>query len=217
MLYHLVTQCVMSLWTLQGHITSFTCLLHWWISVCATTGRQWLPLTSKCSSQRKFLVTRARTFFCLNKLNDTKCLCIFVLPWLFLTLQLCWTAPFDKLVPMFILIKATTPLIKHHAVVLVMFKSHASFLCPSTQSLLNRLLLERGAVNSRCSKHHGYHCLTEWQKRRLRHRAPHEFKSRLIVLSAESSPRVTSNVCMLPLQLTGNAGDCQEWCQKAWI
>ena len=35
------------------------------------------------------------------------------------------TAPFDKLVPTLILIKATTP---RHAVVLVMFKLHASLL-----------------------------------------------------------------------------------------
>ena len=37
-------------------------------SVCVqTTGRQWLPLTSKCSSQWKFLVTWARTFFLLKQ------------------------------------------------------------------------------------------------------------------------------------------------------
>ena len=77
-----------------------------------------------------------------------KCLCIFVLPWLFMffdTLHFHWTAPFDKLVPMLILIEVTTPLTEHHAVFLFMFKPR-----PSTQSLLIRLsfLLESSTAGS---------------------------------------------------------------------
>ena len=41
--------------------------------------------------------------------------------------------------------------------------------------------------------------------------------SRLTVLSAESSPRVTINVRTPPLQPADNADDRQEWHQEAWM
>ena len=131
------------------------------------------------------------------------------------TLTVHSTAPFDKLVPMLIFIKVTTPLVEHHDVVLVMFKPHASLLCPSTQSLLNRLLLESGAAGFSLFK-------TSWsslsngvtvEEVTAEHLTNPNF-SRLTVLSAESSPRVTSNVRTPPLQPAGNAGDRQEWHQQ---
>ena len=118
---------------------------------------------------------------------------------------------------MLIVIKATTPLVEQHTVVLVMFKPHASLLCPSTQLLLN------------CS--FGGWCfqslLFETSRSSLSNRVTAEEVaaehltnsncSRLIVLSVESSPCVAIIVCMLPFQPAGNAVDCQEWRQKVWI
>ena len=77
------------------------------------------------------------------------------------TLTVHWTVPFDKLVPTLILIKVT--LTEHHAVVLVMFKLHASLHPVAIKSFFWRVV----QPVLRCSMHHSHHCLTEWQQRRL--------------------------------------------------
>ena len=144
----------------------------------------------------KFWLPQPKHLFFINKLNDTKI--IQILTHLCATLTVHSTAPFDKLVPMLIFIKATTPLVEHHAVVLVMFKPHSSLLCPSTQSLLNCSFGEWCFQSSlfETSLSSLFNGVTV-EKVAAKHLTnPNCY--RLIVLSVESSPRVTINVHAAP-------------------
>ena len=52
---------------------------------------------------------------------------------------------------------------EHHAVLLVMFKLHASLHPVAIKLFFWRVV----QLVLRCSMHHSHHCLTEWQQRRL--------------------------------------------------
>ena len=52
------------------------------------------------------------------------------------------------MVPILILIKATTPLLEHHVVVLVIFKLHASLMHTTLNPVAVKSSLEAGAAGS---------------------------------------------------------------------